>query len=422
VNPVTAIPPATATLRIEPVVGWPRRMTCDTPYLLEVDLRLAEPPSWPFPQEEFGFSCMADGGRYLVVETMGATHLVLHRFGGTYGPVRFVLTARRAGEHAVWLTITTYRGAIVRVLRLPVRATADPQPPDSDDTLLSWPAGAAEPSPEPSSELLPYDQLFRHALIIELQPDGIDYDRYLLAVSRRRDGVVTDLVREDPTPRPLHETMVVVAELLAEAAHGPRAELGVEFLLPPHLLGLAVDRWWVGAEPGTELGAVHPVVVRSTSRPLGTLTRWRLKYDWLRTHDSDAGPPAVAVVGPDPGSAEALLAGLVLEVPPVCLVVDPAPAAGAPVLTAALLAGMPAVIWQRHGPGFAAALRRILARSHLLYLPHHVFLLRQEADRLGDPDHVGRHLTLLWDDPSTAPPAPPRLRAPARPERRDRDA
>ncbi|WP_326829447.1 serine protease [Streptosporangium sp. NBC_01810] len=114
------------TIQLEPLVSWPRAMTVGQEYLVTVDLRLARPgDEWPYREEEFAFSCMLDGGERIAVESVDDISVILHRFGGTYGPARFVVTARGdAGDHELRLSLSTQRGATVRTDTLPVRITA----------------------------------------------------------------------------------------------------------------------------------------------------------------------------------------------------------------------------------------------------------------------------------------------------------
>ncbi|MER5645847.1 hypothetical protein [Streptosporangium sp. NPDC002524] len=114
------------TIRLEPLVSWPRIMMVGQEYLVTVDLRLARiGDEWPYREEEFAFDCMLDGGERIVVESVDDISVILHRFGGTYGPARFIVTAQGdPGQDAFRLVLSTQRGATVRTDKLPVRITA----------------------------------------------------------------------------------------------------------------------------------------------------------------------------------------------------------------------------------------------------------------------------------------------------------
>ncbi|MFB6877987.1 FxSxx-COOH system tetratricopeptide repeat protein [Streptomyces sp. NPDC056323] len=118
-------------LLIEPVVSRPREAEAGCAYLVTVDLRGPlgpqgdeDPEAWPYQDEELTFTVALDGGRYFVCEVLDDPALVLHRYGGTYGPARFVVTAGRAtGPAELWLTITNQWGMPVRKAALPCTIT-----------------------------------------------------------------------------------------------------------------------------------------------------------------------------------------------------------------------------------------------------------------------------------------------------------
>lgn len=113
-------------VRLRPVVSWPREAEAGQKYLVTVDLEHDDDPQdWPYGQEEYAIGCMLEGGPELAVETVGDATLVLHRFGGTYGPARFVvyLLGRTVpdGQLELRLTLITAGGMPFRTERLPVR-------------------------------------------------------------------------------------------------------------------------------------------------------------------------------------------------------------------------------------------------------------------------------------------------------------
>ena len=124
---------AASTLSIEPVISWPREAVPGKQYLLTVDLRtsLAD-GDWPFPGEEVEFRCLLDAYPLFVSEPLDDPVLVVHRFGGTYRPVRYLLNAQSfpadEAPEAVYLSLTTRWGVPVRTVRLPVHLAAAPPP------------------------------------------------------------------------------------------------------------------------------------------------------------------------------------------------------------------------------------------------------------------------------------------------------
>jgi hypothetical protein len=91
-------------LQLQPTVSWPRVMTVGRQYLVEVDLDLvteggAPPDVWPFDHEEYAYTCLLHGGEDFSLWAVHDASVVVHRFGGSYGPAQFVVTAH-AGKPA----------------------------------------------------------------------------------------------------------------------------------------------------------------------------------------------------------------------------------------------------------------------------------------------------------------------------------
>lgn len=111
-------------LLIEPVVAWPHSADTNCDYLVTVDLRgpLTEDDSdaeWPYPDEEFAFTVALDGSPHFVCTALDEPSVVLHRFGGTYGPANFRVTAGTVpGPTALWLTVTNQWGVPIRKAEL----------------------------------------------------------------------------------------------------------------------------------------------------------------------------------------------------------------------------------------------------------------------------------------------------------------
>ncbi|MEU6921602.1 MULTISPECIES: FxSxx-COOH system tetratricopeptide repeat protein [unclassified Streptomyces] len=148
------------TLLIEPVVSRPHEAEAGCAYLVTVDLRgplgprgEEDPDAWPYQDEELTFTVALDGGRHFVCEVLDDPALVLHRYGGTYGPARFVVTAGRAtGPAELWLTLTNQWGTPVRKAALPCRITpqAEGAPDDTGATAVLGYVPAQPPEdPEP---------------------------------------------------------------------------------------------------------------------------------------------------------------------------------------------------------------------------------------------------------------------------------
>ena len=145
-----------AELVLEPVVSWPHEITAGQDYLVTVDLRSVA--DWPYQDEEFEFTCMLDAYPLFESRVVDSPTLLLHRFGGTYRPVRFVISPRGdepdGSEHTMWLTYINQWGVPIRTVPLPVRVTntADAEPTGLV-TMTERPRAASGPMPGDASTL-----------------------------------------------------------------------------------------------------------------------------------------------------------------------------------------------------------------------------------------------------------------------------
>ncbi|MEU6556880.1 hypothetical protein ABZ915_42535 [Streptomyces sp. NPDC046915] len=126
------VPTDRPSVPLRPLVSWPEEVEAGQKYLVTVDVEFdAENDAWPYDTEEYAIGCMLEGGNRLAVESVGDTTLVLHRFGGTYGPARFVTYPVGDAGHdtSLLLTLITAGGVPFRSERLPVRTTPAERPP-----------------------------------------------------------------------------------------------------------------------------------------------------------------------------------------------------------------------------------------------------------------------------------------------------
>jgi hypothetical protein len=117
------------TMHLLPVVNWPKRMTVGKRHLVAVNLALVtsdlEPAAWPLPEEERVYTCALDGGADFDLWAVDDATVILHRFGGSYGPAEFVVTPQdKPGERSIWLTILNQGGIPIGEHALPVEVLA----------------------------------------------------------------------------------------------------------------------------------------------------------------------------------------------------------------------------------------------------------------------------------------------------------
>ena len=149
-------------LQLQPTVSWPHTMTVGIPHLVEADLDLVTadgtPPAvWPFDEEEYAYTCLLAGGDYFSVWAVRDPSVVVHRFGGSYGPAQFVVTpkARQAADdgpdsRSLRLTILNPWGVPVNTYPLDVEVRPDGGEPRKGPTGTVPSPGSQQEQPGPA--------------------------------------------------------------------------------------------------------------------------------------------------------------------------------------------------------------------------------------------------------------------------------
>jgi 3',5'-cyclic AMP phosphodiesterase CpdA len=285
------------TIAVQPVVNWPRRAQGGQRYVVVADLMLTEPAEWPYQREEFVIGCVLEGGSAFSIEALGSTSLVLHRFGGTYGPVRFLVRAERdpspAGTDPLRLTFLTEGGVPFRTVHLDVR------PMDGSPEAVEWPRMPVEivsasdrvpsrdhqppnsamraPAPVPILDEATTGGIGRSVLRI-LGPDGLPAGTGLLVSNGEVltcTHVVNAALRRDPFARDFPTGSVTVRSPYVDGTEERTARV-VCWRPPPHadqpddgIAGLRLDQPLTGARP-VELASDPPsvgTVVRAFGHP-----------------------------------------------------------------------------------------------------------------------------------------------------------
>ncbi|WP_166655416.1 VMAP-C domain-containing protein [Actinorugispora endophytica] len=261
--------------------------------------------------------------------------------------------------------------------------------------------------------------------VTELDEDGAAPDHYLLTITLQHDTGQSRVVEADDVPHPLTEIPRRLEARLEEAP-ADVVRLGrpvIEFVLPRKLLNHPVDEWTIGSSNVEHrICIAYPVVVRSQERLRDPALRnaWLRKWEWVGRYGRIRDERSTHwVAGPGQEAPEALLTRLFNDERRVCLVVGHAPVVHADpardLVRVGWQSGVPIMLWCRDVRDFAdfrGQVQRLLRAGGLLDLPEQVHRLRNEAELAGDPDHLGRHLTLLWDDADRVE-GPGPLRAPA---------
>lgn len=77
---------------ITPVIHYPREMQVGKTYLMTIDLKSEEGFEWQYEEEEYPIYCKAIGEQFNI-RPIGDPCIVLHRFGGSYGEAKILITA-----------------------------------------------------------------------------------------------------------------------------------------------------------------------------------------------------------------------------------------------------------------------------------------------------------------------------------------
>lgn len=98
---------------------YPPSMIVGKTYELKIDLK--NTGKWPEPEkEEIKITLMVKSSLCSCVpRSRDIPTIVVHRFGGSYGPVEFLLTAWEAGEEKIRITLVNEHGFPVSTYHLP---------------------------------------------------------------------------------------------------------------------------------------------------------------------------------------------------------------------------------------------------------------------------------------------------------------
>ena len=107
-------------IAIQPVVNYPREMQVGKTYLMTIDLKTPDlQEDWPYAEEEYPVYCFVDSSPSLTHEPLGTPAVIIHRFGGTYGPAQFLLKAKNEEtEGQVRISLENKLGVTLRGLEL----------------------------------------------------------------------------------------------------------------------------------------------------------------------------------------------------------------------------------------------------------------------------------------------------------------
>jgi hypothetical protein len=250
--------------------------------------------------------------------------------------------------------------------------------------------------------------------VVLLYTYGDDPQRYLPSAWFHGSGLSKKL-RLDDEPIAYEDLAEILDNLLthdAEVTRDAASRLVVEVFLPRNLINREIDQLQIApAGFARPIGTQHPVVVRPIERLRSPVMHreWRRKWEWLRKHGADRRATAVgihAITEPVAIEPRQLLVQLMGDSTPVGIIMAFPPAEsdslGSDEYAAGVHSGAPLMIWcrdQRPAVEFLDEIQGLLAGHGLLMIPELISRYRQRAHYPeAEHQHLGRHLTLLWDD------------------------
>jgi vWA-MoxR associated protein C-terminal domain/vWA-MoxR associated protein middle region 0/Effector-associated domain 2 len=262
------------------------------------------------------------------------------------------------------------------------------------------------------SHALPIPVGSRLYLVIVVEPDAIDSNRYLVSYWRQDDASVWPPARGETRVVTFDGLEQYVDDLVVSAERAWSGHLGpvaLEFVLPRPLLTVPVHLWHKEHDSGDPrpLCLDYPVVLRSLERMQSPHWHrvWHLRWQVLMND-----PSAVRIhFGQPADTAERHRIDAILSDPWCVLMVLTAepprqPRAGGDELAAALRSGLPALLW--HPEMSSDDLREIVTRlvdgDGLGDLPGRAQASRQAAFQASTAPfdvNITRDLVVLWDDP-----------------------
>jgi hypothetical protein len=248
-------------------------------------------------------------------------------------------------------------------------------------------------------------------LLILLEHDAIEPDRYLLSVWRQDDPAEWPPARDEVRHLGLADIERAVDEVVVAAERawaGQRASVTLEFLLPRALFHLPVHRWSKEHASGYPQPLCLDYIIRLRSLDRMKSTHWHRAWR-ERWHSMKADPSGARIhfAGADNGAGPVEV--VLRDQDSVAMVFGGPPSehsrgAGADELTAALRSGLPVLLW--HPEATSEALQEIISwlveGNGLAGLPERTQESRRAAlgpSVLPFNTTLARDLVVLWDDP-----------------------
>jgi SEFIR domain/NB-ARC domain len=105
-------------LSVKTIIQYPQQAQVGRTYVMMIDLQSDEGYEWGYDEEEYPIYCTVDSDIFSS-KVVGEPTIIMHRFGGSYGAVKFLLTALpKVGRGEIRVGLINAWGVTVKILKV----------------------------------------------------------------------------------------------------------------------------------------------------------------------------------------------------------------------------------------------------------------------------------------------------------------
>ncbi len=174
------------SISIQPIINYPRAAKVGETYLMEIDIKqTGDFDKWNYEEEEYPIYCrvdtysQGDTTPLFKIKTIGEPAVVLHRFGGTYGAAKFLLTAaHKEMKGEIRVTLVNGWGVPLKRLRLEdVAVVTEKQDDPVIDGFKVISPNTPPPQPfefETEVATIVFEDKLKHILLVEDEQEIVE--------------------------------------------------------------------------------------------------------------------------------------------------------------------------------------------------------------------------------------------------------